>query len=838
MRMFLRASLLLLALGVSSAFGVQIAEAQGTPRPVTPTLPIPGATAGHENPVGEPFTDDAGRSCQQYRYDGKIITECKTAGSGETESCYSTYVAGGQFGGSTDVRHCETFDSTGRLIRVNGRATSIAGTGTSETDAETGERTQTFTAGMGGEWKCTQGNLPRCFANLPGMLFTGIAFLILTLSGFILGLAGTVFNWVVIRTVFQFGEYFGTNEGMLIAWGVMRDVANIGLLFGFILMGVLLILNVEGGGGHGHGGGMSAKKAIPRLIIFAVLLNFSLFASQLVIDVANAFSSSFATLAGESCSTNTSTGTTADNTAQGNQDCANVGIAGQVLKVTGLTALWDTEALDIETGMKNLADRPYSYAVSLIMLSIFVLVTAMVLLAGAIMLVIRVVVLSLLMVTSPIGFAGMAIPKLQSIASMWWSKLMSQAFFAPVYLLLIFISIKLTEGLTEGNATLANALIANQGNSVAGNMQVVMVFLVVIGFMIGSLIAASKMGAMGAKFATSAAAGMTVGAVGFAGRRTFGRLSTAAATRIRGSSLGETGFGKQLAGVADYGSKASFSLRNVSSGGLGKLGVDIGKANKTASHGYHGIEEKAIKERVEYAKGLKSARGETDGEMQERINAENQAIEAQRLAAQESVAGAELKVAAVTEARTKAAAEQATQKQHLTNREYSLGAQRAYVAKNPQDEAAQTQLIQEERLLAKEQQELARADQALSEADKALAQAREEVASARENEAAAMSATADTSRAQISAKQRQLNFADNIAHQGTLKYRGIPGIGGHNITLAGHANHEAAEKIRTNANKTKLEKALDDIKEAAEKTETEKTEDHSTPAKDTGAPHH
>lgn len=359
--------------------------------------------------------------------------------------------------------------------------------------------------------KCSPADIGACIRALPGMLFTGIAFIFLTLSGLILMLAGTVFNWVVIRTVFQFGTYFGTNEGMLVAWGVMRDIANIALLFGFIFMGVLLILNV-GGGGHGHGGGISAKKAIPRLIIFAVLLNFSLFASQAVIDVANAFSSSFATLAGENCSTNTSTGTSSS-ADQTNEECANVGISGQILKVAGLTSIWDSESRDLGAALGNLVDRPYSYAVSLIMLSVFVLVTAIVLLAGSIMLIIRVVVLSLLMVTSPVGFAGMAIPKLQGIASMWWSKLMSQAFFAPIYLLLIFISIKLTEGLMQGEATLANALIANEGNSVAGNMQVVMVFLIVIGFMIGSLIAASRIGAAGASFAANTASSIAFGSL-------------------------------------------------------------------------------------------------------------------------------------------------------------------------------------------------------------------------------------------------------------------------------------------------------------------------------------
>lgn len=366
-------------------------------------------------------------------------------------------------------------------------------------------------------------------------------------------------------------------------------------------MGVLLILNVDSGG-HGHGGGISAKKAIPKLIIFAVLLNFSLFASQAVIDVSNAFASSFATLAGEECDTTTTSGADATG-GTGLQSCANIGISGQILGAAGLTAIWDGGARDNDALIGNLFDRPYSYAVSLIMLAIFVLVTALVLLAGSIMLIIRVVVLSLLMVTSPIGFAGMAIPKLQGMASMWWSKLMSQAFFAPVYLLLIFISIKLTEGLMDGEATLANAMIGNQGTSVAGNMQVVMVFLIVIGFMIGSLMAATKMGAMGAKFATSNAAALTVGSAGFVGRRTFGVASGAVAKRIASSNYARSdGFGSRFAyNLANKGATSSLSARTGINSVTKGLGLDMGNAGKNVSHGIHGIEEAEVKKRKEFA---------------------------------------------------------------------------------------------------------------------------------------------------------------------------------------------------------------------------------------------
>lgn len=436
-------------------------------------------------------------------------------------------------------------------------------------------------AAQGGTVQAAEGCGPLNFTCLPGMLFSGIALLFLMLSGALLTVAGTVFNWVVIRTVFQFGTYFGTSDGMLVAWGIMRDISNIGLLFGFIFMGVMLILNVEGGG-HGHGGGISAKRAIPRLIIFAVLLNFSLFASQAVIDVANAFSSSFATLAGEQCTTTTTTSEDPEG-GQSVRDCINVGIAGQIMAAAGMTKLFSIDAM--KDGFSNIRTQPYQYTLSLIMLSVFVLVTAVVLLAGAIMLIIRVVILSLLMVTSPIGFAGMVIPGLSGLASRWWKTLISQSFFAPVYLLLIFISIKLTEGLMQGDATLADAIIANQGNTVAGNMQVVMVFLIVIGFMIASLIAATKMGAMGASFATNSASALVFGAAARGTNYVAG--GGARALRVAQQRTGIGGRAGQVAvnRVLRPIEKANLDARVVVPGlktGLGMAGISAGA--KPAEH--------------------------------------------------------------------------------------------------------------------------------------------------------------------------------------------------------------------------------------------------------------
>jgi len=668
-------------------------------------------------------------------------------------------------------------------------------------------------AGAGPGDSCS--SLPCLIRNLPGYLFVGIAYGLLTLSSLILFMAGTVFNFVVVRTVFQFGTYFGTSDGMLIAWGVMRDVANIGLLFGFIFMGVLLILNVDGGG-HGHGGGISARKAIPRLIIFAILINFSLFASQAVIDVANAFSAQFTTLAGQECATTGGEETTIGGSME---NCVNNGISGKMLSATGVTAIWDSTSRDWDAFMRNAGTRPYSYAVSIIMLSLFVLVTAMVLLAGAIMLAIRVIVLSLLMVTSPIGFAGMAIPKLQSIASDWWHRLISQAFFAPVYLLLIFISIKLTENLMQGEATLANAIIASEGSGVSGNMQVVMVFLIVIGFMIASLVAASKMGAVGAKFATQSAAALTVGSVGFVGRRTMGVGSSKVAERIRKSNWGHTETGRLFAGIADKGAKSSYSLRNL---GNKVPGLDMGKANKTASGGYDAILHHGQEAREKYAKSLEQS--DEDNAKEKAFKKEKENIESEKKAAQKSWE---------------------TEKQELQDGVADLESQNKFKGEG----RAQERKVAEAKLnaaLARNDTEAARnAEEAL----KTLAAEHQEQA---KSEVEAVAALRRSIREREQGHKKALEDFDKRAKEIDEEIKGRIDDEGHvikvgvgsnaskyryakdlhkdrfinKISAGGRASHHAAASIVRNAGKSKLEKALGEIKDATEKGGDGHGDDH------------
>ncbi|MDB5265414.1 MAG: hypothetical protein JWM39_127 [Parcubacteria group bacterium] len=424
-------------------------------------------------------------------------------------------------------------------------------------------------AGGGATTGCGISNIGDCILNV-------VATFIITFTNFILAIAGTLLNWVIVKTVFQFSTLIGNSAGLLTAWGILRDIGNLILLFGFVLMGISIILDT---------GKFADKKAIPKLIIFAILLNFSIFAAEAIIDTSNVLTSALYAQANTDPCVTTSCN-------------INSGIAGHIMESTGLSGIYALKT----GGTVTVTNK----ALVLIGLSLFSIVGTVVLLAAALMLAWRAVVLTGLIVLSPIGFAGMALPPLEKIAKGWWNTLIHQAFFAPILFLLIFIDLKVTEGFSSvsNNNGLASAL-TGPGTD---NMGIIMVFLLIIAGLIGALMAAKKFGAMGADFAIKTAGGVAFGSGAFVARRTVGAGSAAIGRSIRNTpGLADTEMGRRLASIADRGAKSSFDPRATKfAGNITKAAkIDLGKPGKTAAGGYAEIEKKDIKARTDYANSIK-----------------------------------------------------------------------------------------------------------------------------------------------------------------------------------------------------------------------------------------
>lgn len=495
-----------------------------------------------------------------------------------------------------------------------------------------------------------------------------LSWAIFKIASFILGVAGIIFNWVMVVVVFKFAEYLGNSPGMLLAWGILRDFGNIALIFGFVYIGIRTILDV------GH---FSTGKALASLVVAAVLMNFSLFAAEAVIDTTNVLSTTLYEQSYDPGQCNSATWL----------GCAiNHGIAGQILQKLAVTSAFSEGAPgNTVTQQLSYFSDPIPSILKFLGLALLVTVAAMVLFAGAFMLISRGVVLAFLMVTSPIGLAGMAVPPLKKLADEWWSTLVNQAFFAPVFILLLLVSLKMTEGLNNLTGSSGGLAAALSGDQTA-NTGPLILFALVIGFMIAALTIANRFGIYASDFATGMGARFSFGAMGMLGRHTAGKWALRKAEELRGTKFARSRFGRMYMGGLDLASKGNYNVLSTApaKGIAGIARVTLGHQQHGGyDHIVHETDEKVQKygQKIENTAEEKGRLGVAEGAVKDAEHDLNKAKGAQETHAEEAIEKARefaerekgIQAEAAKEERAKAAsAEAIIAQQQIIDRQIKL----------------------------------------------------------------------------------------------------------------------------------------------------------------------
>jgi hypothetical protein len=105
--------------------------------------------------------------------------------------------------------------------------------------------------------------------------------LILYPSGLFADLTGNLFDVFVAYSISS--DSYTNANGQFInqGWGVIRDIANVMFIFILLYIAIRHILQM---------GSSNTKRLLTSLIIAALLINFSLFFSKVIIDAGNIFS--------------------------------------------------------------------------------------------------------------------------------------------------------------------------------------------------------------------------------------------------------------------------------------------------------------------------------------------------------------------------------------------------------------------------------------------------------------------------------------------------------------------------------------------------------------------
>ncbi len=318
---------------------------------------------------------------------------------------------------------------------ISGGHTSLAACEAARTAKEAEGNGNTFTAGP-----CTQGEDPSGIfngqvlaptdgyslgCNLTRFSLTGcfaeFFYLIWEITAKLARLAGQFLDFFV---------YYSTNDQSYRAefvekgWAVVRDIANLFFIIALIYVAIKTILDM----GHSN-----SKKMVATIIMIALIINFSLFVTKVVIDGSNILAKIFYNNI-----------TPVDK--NGSPLTAENG--GEKSISVGMIDKYDPQELITQDQYDEIGAGWFIFTT--IILTLITFYTAYVFLTVALLFVARVVSLWIAMIFSPLAFASLTLPEVDMgdmSYKKWWSDLIGNAILAPffiffLYIIVLFLDVK------------------------------------------------------------------------------------------------------------------------------------------------------------------------------------------------------------------------------------------------------------------------------------------------------------------------------------------------------------------------------------------------------------
>lgn len=413
-----------------------------------------------------------------------------------------------------------------------------------------------------------------CIMWLPNALFKGmvtlLAGVLIYMSTWILSISALLFNWLVENTIIQFGTFYGTIKvAVETAWTAFRDIANILIIGIFTFVAISIIVGLKEYG---------QKKMIAHVLIVAVLINFSLLFTKMVIDASNYTASQIYTAAALGGTNATGSGSPVG--ATGGATAPRYGIAEQFMYLLGVQTFGKSLKLVSDSGEANGGGIALLHG---ILVMIVVLGAAMVLFYGSFLLISRMIMLIFLLVTAAIAVGSSLIPGWGGGNygwKAWKNSLLWCVTLAPMLMILLWMTLNVS-GAIRGAATgtLGEAL----SNPTSGsNISALFSYALILGLLFTtfkvSSMWASKIG--GFNMASMAAAlPLTLGSRFIAApllRQTAGWLGT----KYQGARLGEMKDARTKASVLRQQEREAF--KNMSPMAA-KYGADARKFEQLAA---------------------------------------------------------------------------------------------------------------------------------------------------------------------------------------------------------------------------------------------------------------
>ncbi len=398
-----------------------------------------------------------------------------------------------------------------------------------------------------------------------------------SICNLIVGIQALIFDGLLMVSMSQFGSIVDSS-GIVTAWTMIRNLINVSFIFIILYIAISIILGSFG---------PKKKSTVAGVVISALLINYSMFITRVIIDFGNIIATAIYNTPSGAFST------------------------GGVMQALQLQTILTPDNF-LATGQIN--------SVVLMVLQIVMVCTFMaVLFRGTLFMLGRLVALLVLIALSPIGFVGFGIPWIKDKSDEWWTALIGQVFLLPVFLFFLMMTNTMLKAagniIGVFNLNVSNMSTHIQSGSSLADGSSYTAFQpgqwIYFGLIIGMLHLSTKMtksmagktmsdlvdrAAKGMKFAAAAviAVGASVATGGAAAAPMAARLAGMAAKGGVTGAVGRIGMGassfatKAAAPVAKVlkqpglvGDLSRDLLKNTLSGVKEHTGLDIEAANKS-----------------------------------------------------------------------------------------------------------------------------------------------------------------------------------------------------------------------------------------------------------------
>ncbi len=462
-------------------------------------------------------------------------------------------------------------------------------------------------------------------------------YVILRAVSWILYVAGVMFNQVISITIVNITANLTKLTSIVTGWSLIRDFANIGFIFIMLIISIGTIIGASS---------FNSKTLLVKLVVAALLINFSLFFTRALIDFSNIVTLQFY------------------NQIRIGNGAADGGLSDAFLGPLKLTSIYGKAAASqgktisasggnptlIGNITDNLGTDDY-WRITLISLagSVFLLITAIAFLAATLILILRFVTLILLLIASPLPFIASVLPSTQSYAKQWWDRLTKELLAAPVFIIMMYLTLSFVRGPgftaivdNAGGTNLDfNNLVPATG-ATTNSLAIIINFVIVIGLVYFSIAASQMVGGEGAQVAGKLfgnvtgrlrnAAKNTGGAIG---RNTVGRGAEWAGKKYDNAAarFAQTGagkfftknkFGKFIAGVSGVDSLLENTREGLKTAETSKYGGSLSLGERQKKDKDRLVELGNVREKSERDEKIKA--GEAAIEQFRQIRAQKIAV--------------------------------------------------------------------------------------------------------------------------------------------------------------------------------------------------------------------